>query len=91
MNISELLARNARKYPQQEALVSPRERLNYQELNVRVNRLAHALQNCNFKQGDRAVIVMPNTNAFVIAYFAVMRLGGIVVPVNAKSSRAELE
>lgn len=91
MNIPELLARNARKYPFQEAVVSPDERLTYRELDKKVNRLANALQNRGFRPGAGAVIMMPNTVEFVISYFAVLRLGGIAVPINAKSSRAELE
>jgi len=90
MNISELLARNARKYPFKEAIVSEVERLSYKELNSRVNKLSNALLNHGIKQGDKIILFMPNSPEFIISYFAVLRIGAIIVPVNAKLTSNEL-
>lgn len=90
MNISELLSRNARKYPFQEAVVTESERISYQELNTLVNRFASSLQSMNIQSSDKVVLFMPNTLEFVISYFALQRLGAIIVPVNAKLTQAEL-
>ncbi|MFE8701461.1 class I adenylate-forming enzyme family protein [Cytobacillus sp. FJAT-54145] len=90
MNISELLSRNSRKYPLQEAVVSDRVRLTYKELNSRVNKLANALLEKGFGKGDKVVLYMPNTPEFIVTYFAVLRVGGIIVPVNAKLTASEL-
>jgi long-chain acyl-CoA synthetase len=43
------------------------------------------------KKGDRVGIFMPNTPQFVIAYFAVLKLGGIVVAVNPLYTEREIE
>ncbi|PLS15714.1 o-succinylbenzoate--CoA ligase [Bacillus sp. M6-12] len=90
MNISELLARNARKYPLEEALITEGERINYKELNCRVNKLSNALIGKGLAKGDKIVLYMPNTIEFVITYFAVLRIGAIIVPVNAKLTAPEL-
>jgi acyl-CoA synthetase (AMP-forming)/AMP-acid ligase II len=90
MNISELLARNARKYSLQEAVVALNERLTYQELNNRVNKLANTLKQKGFGRGDKVILFMPNTPEFIISYFAVLRIEGIIVPVNAKLTESEL-
>ncbi|SFB09837.1 MULTISPECIES: class I adenylate-forming enzyme family protein [unclassified Bacillus (in: firmicutes)] len=90
MNVSELLSRNARKYPFQEAVVTESDRVTYKELNEFVNRFAQSLKDQGVSPSDKVVLFLPNTLEFVISYFAIQRLGAIVVPVNAKLSQGEL-
>lgn len=90
MNISNLLERNARKYPLKEAIVIGQERVNYQLLNQEVNRLASALRERGVGKGDKVVIFMPNTKEFVISYFATLRLGAVTVPINARLAQPEV-
>ncbi|MGE7918034.1 class I adenylate-forming enzyme family protein [Viridibacillus sp. NPDC093762] len=91
MNSSQLLTRNARKYPHVEAVVSQGKRVNFKELNQLVNQFANALQEKQIKQGDKVVLFMPNVVEFMISYFAVQRLGAVIVPINAKFSTKEVE
>ncbi|PLR86935.1 class I adenylate-forming enzyme family protein [Bacillus sp. V33-4] len=91
MNSSTLLLRNARKYPKTEAIISPQGNYTYAELNEQVNQLAYALTAEGIGQGDRVCLYMPNTPEFVISYFAVQRIGAIVVPVNAKFALDEVQ
>lgn len=91
MNSSNLLARNARKYPLTEAVVSMGKRTSFQELDLLVNTFSHALLNQGLQKGDRIVLFLPNVLEFIISYFAVQRIGAIVVPINAKFSLREVE
>ena len=91
MNSSQLLARNARKYPQTEAVIGMGKRYTYKELDALVNRLAHGLKRKGLVEGDKAVLFMPNVPEFAVAYFAVQRLGAIIVPINAKMTLSEVE
>lgn len=91
MNSSELLARNARKYPQAEAVIGMGKRYTYEELDTLVNRFAHGLRRKGLVEGDKAVLFMPNVPEFAVAYFAVQRLGAIIVPINAKMTLSEVE
>lgn len=91
MNSSMLLARNARKYPKTEAIISPQGNYTYAELQDKVNLLASALKENGIEKGDRVCLYMPNTPEFVISYFAVQRIGAIVVPVNAKFTLEEIQ
>ncbi|MDQ0175884.1 class I adenylate-forming enzyme family protein [Bacillus chungangensis] len=91
MNISELLARNARKHANHTAIVADSISLTYQNLHDKVNCLANALLQKGFQKGEKAILLMPNTPEFLITYFAVLRVGGIVVPVNAKFTQSELQ
>lgn len=91
MNSSELLARNARKYPLREALVCQGRRLTYAELDYNVNAFGSAIKSMGVGKGDKVALLMPNVIEFVISYFAVQRLGAIVVPINAKLTGPEVE
>ncbi|GMB07999.1 class I adenylate-forming enzyme family protein [Thermolongibacillus altinsuensis] len=91
MNISELLARNARKFPDKEAIIEGEVALSYREVDQNVNRLASSLARLGIRQGDKVALYMPNTKEFAYAYFAVLRLGAIVVPVNARLTAAEVQ
>lgn len=49
--------------------------------------LAHAL---HVAPGDRVLLFMQNSRAFLVAYFGILRMGGVVVPVNPMNKRDEL-
>lgn len=91
MNISEILAQNARKFPQKRAVIEGASSLSFLELDRRVNQLASSLLKLGIEKGDRVVLYMPNTLEFVLSYFAVLRIEAIVVPVNAKLTAPEVE
>jgi long-chain acyl-CoA synthetase len=56
-----------------------------------VNRLANALVDLGVKRGDRVALLMPNCPQFVISYYAVLKVGGIVVATNPLYSPREME
>lgn len=91
MNISGLLERNARKYPQSEAVVGMVQRLTFTELDFLANAAAHGLKENGIGEGDKVVLFMPNVPEFVVAYFAVQRLKAVIVPINAKLTQKEIE
>jgi len=66
-------------------------RLSYGKLNELANRMANALASLGVKKGDRVALLMPNCPQFVISYYAVLKLGGIVVATNPLYSARELE
>lgn len=90
MNSSVLLARNAQKYPQQEAIVCQDKRITYSELNHFVNKFASSLRENSIQAGDKVILFMPNVLEFAISYFAVQRIGAIVVPISAKLTLKEV-
>lgn len=92
MNIAGYVARNGRKYPNHEAVVSPYGRYTWSQLDQHVNQLGHLLRNQHGVQaGDRVALVLPNLYSFIVAYFAVQRLGAIVSPINVRLATPELE
>lgn len=90
MNISQLLAHQASKNPDHEAIVTDYERLTYDDWNRNVNQLADSLRKKGITQGDKVILHMPNTKEFLFTYFAIHRLGAIIVPINAKLVQREV-
>ncbi|MBT2581613.1 AMP-binding protein [Planococcus sp. ISL-109] len=91
MNISQLLERNARKYPDNEAVVGMGQRLTFREMDRLVNNVAYALRKRGIGREDKVVLFMPNVPEFVVSYFAAQRVNAVVVPVSAKLGQKEIE
>lgn len=64
--------------------------ITYGELNEKVNRFAHALQKIGVKKGDRISLLLVNSPTYVIAFFAILKLGAIVVNLNVGTQGDEL-
>ncbi len=77
-----VLEETARKYPDRTALIFKGATVTFREYNAAVDRFAAALQGLGVKKGDRVAIHLLNIPQFPIAYYAVLRIGGIVVPCN---------
>jgi len=90
MNVSKLLAIDGNKYPEREALVLGELRPTYRQWNEAADHLARLLQQKGVQRGDRIVLMMPNVPDFAILYFAVIRAGAIVVPINPRFSQDEV-
>lgn len=88
--LGEMMARNARKFPDQEALIHGETRLTYTQLNARINRLAHALMDLGIKKGEKVSILAFNCNQFMETYFALAKMGGVAVPINFRLHPEEM-
>jgi long-chain acyl-CoA synthetase len=77
-----VLEETARKHPDHTALIFKDAEIAFREYNEAVDRFAAALQGLGVDKGDRVAIHLPNCPQFPIAYYAVLRIGGIVVPCN---------
>ena len=82
MNLAHVLADAAARHPERTALLFEGERISYGELDRRAAVAAAVLHETGIGVGDRVAVVLPNTPDYLAAYFGVLRLGGIVVPLN---------
>ncbi len=60
-------------------------------MNEITDRVAAALADLGVKKGDRVGIFMPNTPQFVMAYFGILKAGGVVVATNPLYTPSEIE
>lgn len=88
--LGEMLARNARKFPEKVCLVEGEARLTYRQFNTRVNRLAHALAGLGVDRGDKVALLLFNCSAMLECYFALAKLGAVAVPVNFRLAGPEI-
>ncbi|MCY3797317.1 MAG: alpha/beta fold hydrolase [Chloroflexi bacterium] len=68
--------------PRRAATVFYGKTLSYRELEGKVNQFAHGLRELGVQTGDRVHIVLPNTPQFIIAYYAILKIGAVVVLSN---------
>jgi long-chain acyl-CoA synthetase len=87
----ELLEESARKYPNAPCTIFKGAVITYKEISELTDRLAGALADLGVKKGDRVGIFMPNTPQFVIAYFGILKAGGVVVATNPLYTPREIE
>ena len=82
MNIGNLLSRNARYNPDKLALIFENQRYTFRQFNQNVNQLANALQDMGIRKGDKIATLLPNCVELLEIYWAVARIGAVVVPLS---------
>lgn len=91
MIIGNVLTKRAFTTPHREALIFNDTTITYSRLNQRVNRLANALLALGIHPGDRVGLLMYNSPEFLETYFALSKIGGILVPLNTRLSVPEMD
>jgi len=89
--VHQLLRATASRHPRQPALLVYDQAISYAGLDTLVDRLAAGLQRLGLRRGDRMAVYLPNCPQLVMAYYAIWRAGGIVVPVNPMYVGREVE
>lgn len=92
-NVGFVLAKRAHMNPANEALydVAAGRRFTYAELNDRTNQVANALLELGVQKGDRVSLLMMNSHEFVTTFFAIAKIGAVIVPLNWRLVPDELE
>ena len=92
-NIGSLLTNRAAINHGREAYVDSQSgvRLTFGELNLRCNRVANALIKLGVKPGDRVALALMNSAEFLEAYFAIAKIGAVLVPLNWRLVADELQ
>ena len=95
-----ILRKNLEENPNQEALIDPPNRtymvggiplrLSFRAIDKLSDMLAHSLYELGLRQGDKAVVQMPNVAEIVLAYFSASKLGVILSPVAMQYDKFEL-
>ena len=89
--VSQYLENSVKKFPDKPALIFQGYTLTFREFNEMVGKLAAALKDHGIKKGDSVAILLPNIIPCVVAYYAILKIGGVVVFNNPLYSDRELE
>jgi len=79
------------KYGRSVCTIFGDEELTYQQIDDLSDRVAHFLKDRGLQKGERVGIFLPNTPAFVITYYAILKAGGVVMALNPAYRPAEVE
>lgn len=82
MLIHQFLEISADRLPNKVALICDGQRLTYADVEAQANRLANALRSQGLQRGDRVALYLPNSIELAIGIFAVLKAGGVFVPIN---------
>ncbi len=86
-----LLDSAVRDFPEREAIVFQGRKITYRQLGEEVANAASGLAQGGLKKGDRMAIMLPNCPQYVAVYYAILKVGGIVVNVSPMYVERELE
>jgi long-chain acyl-CoA synthetase len=81
-NLARLLSDTAARHADRPAVRLDDATLTYAQLDEAVSRFAGLLTAKGIGPGDRVGVMLPNVPAFPVVYYAVLRVGGTVVPMN---------
>jgi long-chain acyl-CoA synthetase len=90
VTLSSMFSRSAQRFSRRPALYFFGKTLSYHELHSLVERFACSLAALGIRKGDRVALCLPNSPQAVIAYFGILRAGGIVVACNPTYTEHEL-
>lgn len=89
--LSDIPKKYARLEPERECLVCGDLRLTWRQLNERVNRLSHGLEELGVTKGMKVAVLAFNCHRYVEIYYATSKLGAVAVPLNFRLSPDELK
>ncbi|AWB86708.1 long-chain-fatty-acid--CoA ligase [Mycetocola zhujimingii] len=89
-SLGDLVRLSAEKHPSLVALEFFGATTTYRELLQTIERVAEALRGLGVKKGDPVAIVLPNCPEHIVAFYAILRLGAIVVEHNPLYTPREL-
>jgi long-chain acyl-CoA synthetase len=91
MNLAQYLEDTARRHPDKSAVRFEGQEITFDELNIRCNQLANGLKRLGLAPGDHCMVMLPNSLQVITIYYALAKLGAVIVPVNFLFKKHELE
>ncbi|ROQ38376.1 long-chain acyl-CoA synthetase [Frondihabitans sp. PhB188] len=90
-SLIDLVRDTAAKYPSATALEYFGAETSYSSLVEQIQRAAEGLRKLGVKKGDTVALILPNCPQHIVAFYAILRLGAIVVEHNPLYTPRELE
>lgn len=90
MNLASVFDWSALEYPEKTAIVFGGKHFTYKQVGDTVNQIANALINSGIGRGDKVALSCPNLPYFPMVYYAVLKIGAVVVPLNVLLKAREI-
>ncbi|OFW10114.1 MAG: long-chain-fatty-acid--CoA ligase [Acidobacteria bacterium RIFCSPLOWO2_02_FULL_67_36] len=82
LNLASVLEHQARLTPERIAITFADSHMTYSEVDARASQIANGLAALGIGPGDHVALSCPNVPWFPLAYFGILKAGGVVVPLN---------
>jgi len=89
--LGQVLDDTVRDFPDLDGVIFQGKGMKYKEIGEWVSSFASGLAQIGLKKGERVAIMLPNCPQYIVAYYAILKIGGIVVNVNPMYVERELE
>ena len=89
--INKLLLETQKKFPLRTFIRYQSKEFTYQFISQKIEILANNLRYLGVLKGNRVALILPNIPQFIIAYYATLAVGGIVVAMNPRYTQTEFE
>lgn len=90
MTVGQIVRDSAARVPDRVALLFRDERITYADLDTRIDRAAGGIASLGVRKGDRVGVIVGNVPEFVVAYHAIVRAGGVMIPLNTMYTADEV-
>jgi len=91
MNIRQLLERRVRQHPDKAFVIFEDQITSYADFDTTVNRVANGFLRLGIRAGDRVCVMLSNCPEFLYAWFGLMKIGAILVPMNSAFRHTETQ
>ena len=91
INIGDWIRKWSFLQPHKRALIFEDRPFTYQEINQRTNQLCHFLFQLGIQKGDRVSVLLHNCHQYIEIFFALSKIGAILVPLNWRLAAPEFE
>ena len=91
MNIRQLLESRVRQHPAKAFVIFEDQVISYADFDTTVNRVARGFLRLGLRAGDRVCVMLSNCPEFLYAWFGLMKIGAILVPMNSAFRHTETQ
>ena len=89
--LNDIFCNTVARFPDRNAICYYGNKFSYADLDALIKGVMAGFLQLGVGKGDRIAMILPNTPQFVITYWACLRLGAVVVPLNPLLASCELE
>src|SRR4030042_6811048 len=91
LSLSESFDQVVKEFRKKTAVYFYGKKMSYQALGEKIDRLANDLSHIGLQKGDRCAILLLNSPEYIISFFALAKLGAVIVPVNPVYASSEIK
>ena len=90
MNLASVFEWSAIEYPEKTAIVFGGNHFSYKQVGDLINQVANAMVSAGIGNGDKVALSCPNLPFFPMVYYAILKIGAVVVPLNVLLKAREI-